>query len=283
MICNSSPQLASLFLYPSHHHGCVLNFTPLPHPFFSFQCQGMSLDLAEMSLKECFEYGQIYVAISRMRTLEGLRITSFDSTKCVANPKVLEYYKREFNASVPFTPSTHAPLIFSNTHKRDYASIPVPTPSLTPSFTPSFTSALSYNSNISSFASAPSPQLSYTSTPSAFPSSTNSSTPPASKFSSVIPTDPQPVTFSSYQRTNSGSGGSSTSMASSSSSLSQQQQLLKQQQQMDDDAHFQLSQPTPDSHPELFDQINQRRLQAMEKLAMRKRAKLEEAQVAEEE
>jgi len=42
--------------------------------------------------KNIFEYGQTYVALSRVKSLAGLFLTSFDYTKIIANPKVKEFY-----------------------------------------------------------------------------------------------------------------------------------------------------------------------------------------------
>merc|ERR1740139_2075127 len=39
--------------------------------------QGMSIDYLEVDLRHIFEKGQAYVALSRARTLEGLRVLSF--------------------------------------------------------------------------------------------------------------------------------------------------------------------------------------------------------------
>lgn len=57
------------------------------------KAQGVTLDAAIMDIgKNIFEYGQTYVALSRVRTLDGLYLTSFDYTKIAANPKVKKFY-----------------------------------------------------------------------------------------------------------------------------------------------------------------------------------------------
>uniref|UniRef100_A0A8C1BE55 ATP-dependent DNA helicase PIF1 n=1 Tax=Cyprinus carpio carpio TaxID=630221 RepID=A0A8C1BE55_CYPCA len=56
--------------------------------------QGMTLDCVEISLARVFESGQAYVALSRARSLEGLRVMDFDPRVVQANQDVLLFYKR---------------------------------------------------------------------------------------------------------------------------------------------------------------------------------------------
>ena len=39
-----------------------------------------------------FEYGQTYVALSRIQTLHGLYLSAFHPQKIKANPKVIQFY-----------------------------------------------------------------------------------------------------------------------------------------------------------------------------------------------
>lgn len=56
--------------------------------------QGATLDAAEIDVgNSIFECGQTYVALSRVKSLEGLYLTSFDATKIRINKKAKEYYE----------------------------------------------------------------------------------------------------------------------------------------------------------------------------------------------
>jgi ATP-dependent DNA helicase PIF1 len=55
--------------------------------------QGCSLDYAEIDLSNIFEYGQAYVALSRVKSLEGLSIIDIDYDYINAHPTATEYYE----------------------------------------------------------------------------------------------------------------------------------------------------------------------------------------------
>ncbi len=55
--------------------------------------QGMSLDHAEIDLTNTFTYGMGYVALSRVRTLSGIRLLGFNPNALAVDPEVLIYDK----------------------------------------------------------------------------------------------------------------------------------------------------------------------------------------------
>jgi ATP-dependent DNA helicase PIF1 len=56
--------------------------------------QGSTLDCAEIDAgSNIFEAGQTYVALSRVKSLDGLYLTSFDITKIKVNKKVKQFYE----------------------------------------------------------------------------------------------------------------------------------------------------------------------------------------------
>lgn len=56
--------------------------------------QGMSLDAAEIDLSRAFVYGQGYVALSRVRTLDGLKVLGMHPNALQVDPKVVQQDKR---------------------------------------------------------------------------------------------------------------------------------------------------------------------------------------------
>lgn len=61
--------------------------------------QGATMDIAEMDIgHSVFEYGQIYVALSRIKSLDGLYLLNFRPEKIRANPKVVAFYQEIMDA-----------------------------------------------------------------------------------------------------------------------------------------------------------------------------------------
>lgn len=56
--------------------------------------QGMSLDAAEIDLSKAFVYGQGYVALSRVRTLAGLKMLGIGTNSLSVDPKVVHFDKK---------------------------------------------------------------------------------------------------------------------------------------------------------------------------------------------
>jgi ATP-dependent DNA helicase PIF1 len=82
--------------------------------------QGATLDIAEIDAGSgIFECGQTYVALSRVKSLDGLYLTSFDASRIKVSRKVQEFYSsisnvikshdiKEANATVTAIPIVEA-------------------------------------------------------------------------------------------------------------------------------------------------------------------------------
>lgn len=56
------------------------------------KCQGQSIDAVDVDLKGAFESGQVYTALSRATSMEGLTVRNFERAKVKAHPKVVAFY-----------------------------------------------------------------------------------------------------------------------------------------------------------------------------------------------
>jgi ATP-dependent DNA helicase PIF1 len=52
----------------------------------------MTLDTAIVDCKNIFACGQLYVALSRVKNINGLKIINFDKSQILTNPTVKDYY-----------------------------------------------------------------------------------------------------------------------------------------------------------------------------------------------
>lgn len=73
-------------------------YVPGTHTFIgdgivNHNSQGSTLDFAEIDLSNVFTYGQAYVALSRVRNKEGLKILNVNFDTIRAHPKAIKFYK----------------------------------------------------------------------------------------------------------------------------------------------------------------------------------------------
>ena len=78
------------------------------------KAQGATLDIAEIDAGSgIFECGQTYVALSRVKSLEGLYLTSFDASRIKVNRKVQEFYgslKEDVEIPIATATATEIPI-----------------------------------------------------------------------------------------------------------------------------------------------------------------------------
>lgn len=61
--------------------------------------QGATLSMAQIDIgPTVFEYGQTYVALSRVQSLDGLYLSNFEPGRIRANPKVRDFYQTRFGS-----------------------------------------------------------------------------------------------------------------------------------------------------------------------------------------
>ena len=76
----------------------VLQWTQIPlkvaFAITAHKAQGITIDYAEVDLSNIFENAQAYVALSRVRNIEGLSIKNFNKLCIRAHPKAIEFYSK---------------------------------------------------------------------------------------------------------------------------------------------------------------------------------------------
>ena len=96
---------AELFFDPVISVEPVLNQTLIDitldkeHTYFAngmlhHNCQGATLDRAEVDASEAFACGQVYVALSRVRNLASLKLKKFSKNRVTVNRKCLDFYRK---------------------------------------------------------------------------------------------------------------------------------------------------------------------------------------------
>jgi ATP-dependent DNA helicase PIF1 len=105
------PRLIEPYIWYSHempHIGRQQIPLRIAYAITIHKSQGASIDSAIVDIgKSTFEYGQAYVALSRVRSLEGLHIFALDVSKIKTHPRVLDFYRSlNSNASITSNSST---------------------------------------------------------------------------------------------------------------------------------------------------------------------------------
>ena len=79
--------------------------------------QSLTLDAAEIDLSQCFEAGMAYVALSRITSLENLRIAKeFKSSTFKIDPDVIKFYDTPFLVQKSLRTIENLPITSSNTN-----------------------------------------------------------------------------------------------------------------------------------------------------------------------
>jgi len=60
------------------------------------KCQGLTLDRARVHAGQCFTAGQLYVALSRLKTIDGLCLPEFNEASIIADEDAVEYESKEY-------------------------------------------------------------------------------------------------------------------------------------------------------------------------------------------
>jgi len=95
---NGEERLIELSIWDIEENGeLILSARQIPikiaYAISIHKSQGCSLDYAEIDLSEIFEYGQAYVALSRVKSLKGLSLIDINYDLIAAHPIAVEFYE----------------------------------------------------------------------------------------------------------------------------------------------------------------------------------------------
>lgn len=85
------------WLIPSFKFGHNASRTQLPlaagYAYTVHKAQGKTMATIYSDFERSFTYGQVYVALSRVKSLEGLRVANLTVSSIKAHPKALGFYE----------------------------------------------------------------------------------------------------------------------------------------------------------------------------------------------
>ena len=112
--------------------------------------QGCTLTCAELMLDKTFDYGQVYVALSRVKSLAGLWLrTPLDPRTVKAHPAVLKFYGVDRASLGAKDRSTYKNK--QSNHETSILTDAVPAAGPIPTLAPGCTSAADFDSKLDSF------------------------------------------------------------------------------------------------------------------------------------
>lgn len=66
----------------------------LAYAFTIHKMQGQTIEMGVIDLNGCFEYGQAYTALSRIKSRDGLFLKPFNTSVIKAHPRALDFYRK---------------------------------------------------------------------------------------------------------------------------------------------------------------------------------------------
>ena len=92
--------------------------------------QGLTIDHLYVNLQHSFTEGQVYTALSRVKTLNTIQVDNFDIQSIRCNKSVQEFYKRchqkEVDLSLtPCSPSTDTETLFAVSQEEEGIIVPI--------------------------------------------------------------------------------------------------------------------------------------------------------------